>query len=555
MLELREYQQAAIDEVLTRFKGSQPGFDDKLLLVAPTGAGKTVMAAALCQLAVKYGRHLLFLVDRVDLIDQTISSLREKAKLPETSFGVVQASRPERRSACIQVATCQTAKSRSWIEKDWIPHLVILDEAHTTAFARGVQKLLDGLSSAKVLGMTATPVCLNKKRWLGQRFNGLVETKTPKQLQEMGFLVPAKYFTTGDPPDLSEITIGADGEWSGDALQIACNTFEMIFDAILWWEKLAKGQRTIGFCVSVEHAEAVAEFARDRGHKVEIVTGETPRKRRKVFYHRLKKGTIDILLSVGVLTTGFDEPSAVCALCLRPTQSLALWFQMVGRVLRISPATGKTHAIVIDQGGNVERHGLPEMVTGYSLGKDTNPISLSGELAACPRCGNYSENPRTCDNCGFDFSLSDSLPQSSKVGDRSVSGIARFGFTEIEIPTEIDVNRQKFRKLAKQAYSKGFNPLWARYKFLEKIDGGKELISDSWWLGAMTGWNDGDRTDEEIRQLFFECYRNLSKVRDKQARKGRPDKALVDRHIFLEFGTNSRSTKLYDLALRATRAS
>ena len=154
------------------------------------------------------------------------------------------------------------------------------------------------------------------------------------------------------------------------------------------YQSRCPGRRAIAFTVNLEHSAHVAQAFNQAGIPAETVDGSTPPEERQAIYRRLRNCETLVVVSVGVLSEGFDEPSAEVGLMLRPTKSRGLWLQQVGRVLRPSPATGKTEALILDQAGNTWRHGLP-----------TDKISLS--LTEAPLDNGPGEAPvKRCPDCG-----------------------------------------------------------------------------------------------------------------------------------------------------------
>jgi superfamily II DNA or RNA helicase len=146
------------------------------------------------------------------------------------------------------------------------------------------------------------------------------------------------------------------------------------------WRRLVPGKRTIAFCVDIEHARHVAEEFRRAGIPADTVEGNTPIKERQRMYADCEKNGFLLLTSCNVISIGFDEPSVEVGLLLRPTQSSALHIQQIGRVMRISPQTGKACGIILDQAGNLERLGFPEDIDEYRC-----PCAKTAVAVANPR--------------------------------------------------------------------------------------------------------------------------------------------------------------------------
>ena len=331
--QLRPYQIELINDL---YRKLNQGYK-KVAIIAGTGAGKTVISGQICAHAEAAGKRLMFLVHLDVLVGQTYDRMK--------SFGLhcgfIKAGWEEDRDAPIQIASVQTMAKRKWW-RTWPADVVFYDEGHTTLFSRvGKSVLYKTHPHAVHLVMTATPERLGKDQ-LGEHLDTLVASPVPNELQMMGYLSPMRYYSM--PLDgianLKDVkTVRGDYEEAG--LKHACDRPELITKIVSEWSRLCLNKRTIAFCVDIEHARHVAEAFRGAGIPADTVEGSTPIKERKRMYADLRGETILVLTSCNVISIGFDEPSVEVGLLLRPTQSSALHFQQIGRVMRISPQTGK----------------------------------------------------------------------------------------------------------------------------------------------------------------------------------------------------------------------
>ena len=172
----------------------------------------------------------------------------------------------------------------------------------------------------------------------------------------------------------------------------------MIVDgAVTEYERLCAGAPAIAFCVDIKHSKLVAEAFQRAGYRAEHVDGTTPRRARRELIAALDNGDLDILSNCGLISEGLDVPGVVAAILLRPTRSLALYLQMVGRALR----PGKPMAHVLDHAGNTYRHGLPTARRYWSLHGRQQPDGAADGLVRCPHCGAMNERgTEVCENCG-----------------------------------------------------------------------------------------------------------------------------------------------------------
>lgn len=523
MTTLRPYQETAIANTINEWKSGVRS----VLTVAPTGAGKTVIAAELCRRGYKAGRRILFVVTRQELITQTRDKLIALG-VDGSAIGIIQGANTETRSAPIQVASLQTLARRKWWKAEFDYHLTIFDEAHESRYFKTAETVVN-TRPCKILGLTATPYRLKRNESLSQHFDSLVAVSTPRELQDAGYLVPARYYAAGIEPDTTNVTIRG-GDYDADELQQACNTPLLIADALACRDRLAADRPTIAFCAGVVHANDFVAAARLRGITAAVVTGETSAKKRRELYDDLRSGKLKILASVGVLTTGFDEPSVSCVMLLRRTKSLALHEQMIGRGLRLSPATNKTDCLVIDQARNCLDHGTPELIFKYTLdpAESTRDVADAG-LRLCPACQNYSQNPHECDACGFVFTkLELAVTGASEANEERNTGRELFGFNELRIARdETDAARDAYRKFRRAAFERHYDFGWAYHRFKEWCEkrGIRVKPKPSWAHDCLTD------PDMDLWDRFFLVSMNLERI----AKKKGHDLDYVHKSLTLEF--------------------
>jgi DNA repair protein RadD len=382
-LDLRDYQLRAIDALRSNIRAGKR----RQVLVMPTGGGKTVVAAAMIKSAAQKGMRSLFLAHRRELIDQTV----DKLAMFGVQAGVIMASDPRRDDYLpVQVASVQTLARRAQR-----PHadLIIVDECHH-ATSESYRKVIDAYPNATIIGLTATP-WRSDKIGLADIYETSVLAATPAELMRGGALVNYDAFAY-DSPDLHKVRVTM-GEFNQKDLALACNTSVLVGNVVREYLAHAPGRRAILFPVNIEHSKSlVAEF-RSAGVSAEHVDCNTPAEIRADVMNRFRYGDVMMLSSVGVLTEGFDAPAAEVCILARPTQSLSLHLQMIGRVLRPSPSTGKTSALIHDHAGNCMRHGFPDDERDYSL--TATPKSVIDRMT-CPACHGIFAGLRRCGKRG-----------------------------------------------------------------------------------------------------------------------------------------------------------
>ncbi len=384
-MQLRSYQDRAIDDLRSAYQSGAHA----PLLVLPTGGGKTCIIAAISANAAARGRHVLILVHRRELIHQTSSKLAWVG----LDHGIIAAGIPPSDHA-VQIASVQTL-ARRISRLDWRPTLIIIDEAHH-ATAGQWARILDHWPDTYRLGVTATPCRLDGCGLRGT-FDTMVLGPSVADLIFTGYLSPARIYAPPVVADLQGIR-SRGGDYANDQAAAAMDRPTVTGDAISHYQRLAAGQQAIAFCCNVNHAVSVCDAFKTAGISAELLLGNTPYREQVVAdfaAHRIR-----VLVTVDVVSEGFDVPAASCAILLRPTQSLGLYLQQVGRVLR--PAPGKEHAVILDHVGNVNRHGFPDDPRDWSL--DDRMRRSKGTPApsvrTCPECFAAFKPAPICPVCG-----------------------------------------------------------------------------------------------------------------------------------------------------------
>ena len=395
---LRPYQQHLLEQL-----AAAP--DKRILIVCPTGGGKTVVAAALMASS---RRRALMIAHRREIVNQTSAKL--------TAFGVhhgvIQAGDDDRLRpmAAVQVASIQTLHARairSATMRMPLADIVVIDEAHHSC-AMTYQRVLAAYPDATVLGLTATP-CRADGRGLGGIFDTIIEAPQVPDLIEQGYLVPTLCYAPVDP-DLRGVKTQA-GDYAVEQLERRMNTDQLVGDIVSHWYRLGQNRPTVVFAVGVAHSIHLRDEFLKSGVKAEHIDGDTPKDERNAILQRLAAGETTVVTNCMVLTEGWDCPEVGCTILARPTKSMGLFRQMVGRVLR--PAPGKVNAIVLDHSGAVYRHGLPEDHVEWSLSPDHKAVAPAHQarklrdkkgLLDCPACETLSIRlgGQPCPNCGWE---------------------------------------------------------------------------------------------------------------------------------------------------------
>ena len=387
IVQLRPYQQQAISDLRMAYRSGSAA----PLLVAPTGMGKTVVFAAITQAAAARGRQVLILVHRRELIHQASAKLAAIG----VDHGVIAAGITPA-NASVQVASVQTLIRR--LDRAAAPDLIIIDEAHH-AVAGSWRKVIDHWPNSLLLGVTATPV-RQDGRGLGAMFDRLVLGPSTAELIATGYLSPARIYAPPPIADLTGIHRRA-GDYAIDEAAERMDRRTVTGDAISHYQRIGAGQPAIAFCCNVKHAEHVCHAFKVAGIRAATLLGTTTD--RDALVARFAAGFIDVLVTVDVVSEGFDCPGAAVAILLRPTQSEGLYLQQIGRVLR--PAPGKAAAIVLDHVGNTLRLGHHLEERDWTLdGLRKRDREAAPSVKVCPAC--FATSPSTaqvCADCGHVF--------------------------------------------------------------------------------------------------------------------------------------------------------
>lgn len=400
-IQLRDFQGIGVGQIRDCYRdGSRAP-----LFVLPTGGGKTFTFCYIASSANARGNRVLILVHRVELLRQSSDSLSSLG----VRHGLIAPNAPMRLQELTQVASVQTLVRRldELARAGWAPDLIVIDEAHH-AVAGTWKRVLDHWPDAKHLGVTATP-CRRDGKGLGVHvggaFDAMVQGPQIGELIDRGYLAPPVVYAPPVIADLAGIKSQM-GDFAAGDLAERMDKPTVTGDAVEHYGRICPGVPAIAFCVSVAHAEHVAEqFAAAGWRAKSLDGGMTPEDRKRIIAD-LAEGRLDVLTSCDIVSEGTDIPVVGCAILLRPTQSLGLYLQQVGRVLRLY--AGKSEAIILDHVGNWQRHGLPDDPREWSLDgakrkrgkRDAEegpppPLTCEGCFRQIRR-----PTPRECPHCG-----------------------------------------------------------------------------------------------------------------------------------------------------------
>jgi superfamily II DNA or RNA helicase len=243
-------------------------------------------------------------------------------------------------------------------------------------------------------------------------FDDMILGPTVRQLIDLGSLSEYRMYAPKQAVDLTGIARRG-GDYARGEVAAAMDKPAIHGDAVAHYRRHCDGAPAVAFCVSVEHAEHVAESFRASGYRSASIDGSMPREIRRGILQEFSRGGLNVLTSCDLISEGFDVPGIVAAILLRPTQSLALYLQQVGRALRVAP--GKSHAVILDHVKNSESrdkggqgHGMPCQDREWSLiGRDAGSRKTKAGEAAVRQCEScFAVSPAAasaCRECGKAF--------------------------------------------------------------------------------------------------------------------------------------------------------
>jgi DNA repair protein RadD len=460
--ELRPYQL----DVIERCRKNIPAGLRKQIVVAPTGAGKTIVAAQIIKGAVAKGKRALVLAHTREIIAQTSDKLAAEA----IDHGIIQAGFATR-DASVQIATVQTLSSRAMRSRRMeLPpaDLLIVDECHH-ATAQTWRGIIDSYQQAALIGLTATS-CRGDGRGLGGIFDAIVECPQVAELIAQGFLVGTRVYAPAEP-DLTGVRTRA-GDYVEDELADHMDQDVLVGDIVTHWHKLGERRKTVCFAVNVQHSIHIRDEFLRAGVRCEHVDGSTPKPERDAALARLASGETELVTNCMVLTEGWDLPAVACCILARPTKKMGLYRQMVGRVLR--PAPGKSNAIVLDHAGATYRHGFVEDKVEWTLDPEkraTSPTHATRQADGyrsrfldC-KCGSIRVSGERCTHCGH-------LPQRRGDAVEYVDGDLAFVDRKSRRAEKFSDPAERLRwqaMLTHIAQGRGYKAGWVSHKYKQKF--------------------------------------------------------------------------------------
>jgi DNA repair protein RadD len=458
-LELRAYQ----TDLVERLRASYRNGHRAPLLQLATGGGKTIVFCEVARGAHARGNRVLVVAHRRELIAQAGAKLTWAG----VSHGIIAAGFPPAPDAMVQVGSVQTLARRLHLLPPF--NLLILDECHHARAAQWA-RLIDSQPGAKLLGVTATPARLDGKglgAHCGGCFDDLISGPSIAELVDGEYLSPARYFVPDLRVDLSGLRVQA-GDWVAADLAARVDQKAITGDAVAKYRELADHRPAIAFCALVSHAEHVAEQFREAGYRAASVDGKMAKPDRDRLIAGLGTGEIEVLPSCDLISEGLDVPALGGVILLRPTKSLVLHMQQIGRGMR--PAPGKDALIVLDHVGNIRRHGRPDFERIWTLDGVEKPHG-EAPLRICPEC--QAANPigaEECEVCGFEFPRGEGRRRAPGQQPGDLAEMTAERLTALQAMSYRQIVRTRLSETELRAYAqaRGYKPGWVFHRLRDQ---------------------------------------------------------------------------------------
>jgi superfamily II DNA or RNA helicase len=364
MVALREYQVEGIRKIFEAWSPTKLNIKD-VLFQMPTGTGKTTVFSEIVRRARIKNKTILLVAHRKELVDQ----IRDRLLSFGITVGIIAAGTKPTLDCEVQVATIQSLSQRSYPPAD----IVIIDECHH-AKAATYKKLWHIYPEARFLGVTATPTRLNGQGF-DTEFQKLICLGSLSYFIEKGYLCKMKHLVCGIP-NLSKVKLKL-RDYDIQMLKNVMLDNSIMANIVESYKKFANGKKAIVFAVDVEHSKNIVQRYTEANIPAAHLDAKTKKSERREILRKFKEGEILVLSNVDIVSEGFDVPNCEAVQLARPTKSLSLYLQQVGRCMR--PSEGKEHGIVLDNAGLWLEHGLSYIDRDWKLEgnrKKKNNVSL-----------------------------------------------------------------------------------------------------------------------------------------------------------------------------------
>ena len=392
MIKLYPYQ----EQLVTNLRQSFINGNKRVVLTAPTGAGKTVMFSYMIAQHIKKGGKVLVLTDRKKLLHQATSSFHHFGIDPQH----ITADTKEITNTNCTVAMVETLYRRREAYKAFIESctMIVIDEAHKTCF----EKLFEYFNpNTFIIGATATPFRTGQQSSMDVYYQDIIQDIDTIDLLKIGKLSKCRTFGIDVPLDNVKKTAG---DFNGKSLGQMYDE-NRIYDGVAEnYIKHSNNTKAICFASSIQSAERLYHELMQKGLQCYLIHSNKPDKVNDgilEYFGECKANETNILINVGILTAGYDCPDIQTVILYRATTSLPLFLQMVGRGSRIT--TNKESFILLDFGNNIKRHNFWESPRIWDLKKKKKAKGVA-PIKECPMCESFlPASAKECGYCGHEF--------------------------------------------------------------------------------------------------------------------------------------------------------
>lgn len=402
-MELRQYQKDILNKLHRSLKNH-----NKVLVQAPTGAGKTVMMSAYAKLLTKQQKYTLIIVDKLEILNQFGDTMMNNG----VSFSIIHGQNYVI-DDYIVLSTVQTLYQRDLEESfDYI----FFDEIHNYYNGKMYNRLVAQYPKAKIIGFTATPI--TNRGHLLPNFDDYINDLQIKRLIDEGYLCSTETYINNDFDLDTKLLRLSQGEYNVDDVTrytVTKHNLEVVYNEYC---KYAKNKKTIFFCSSTEQARMYCNYFISKGIRSKVITSQSHYHERIRAVREFKESTNGLIFNVNILTTGFDEPSVEVVGLLNPTKILRKYIQCCGRGLRKAP--NKDKCIILDFVQNYQMHGSIEDIRYYKFKEE------KVKYRQCPECGMIMEAYiKECPQCGYQFTVEIEAGKSTTTGSMDMKSLQK----------------------------------------------------------------------------------------------------------------------------------
>lgn len=439
----------------------------RLILCAPTGAGKTVMFTYMIASAVNKGKKCLIITDRIELLTQAGGTMAEFGLKP---IEINSKNKLKYLNGILYVGMAQTIVRRlskqAYVDFFNSLDLIIIDEAHKQSFNSIMPYIPD---STIVIGATATPHRDGNQQSMDEFYSDIVEVVKISELINLGYLATPKSY--GVKVDLSGIRT-KNGDYDEKQMGDKFNEIELFHGVYENYQRLTPNKKAIIFAPNVESSKVLVNDFKEKGLPIEHIDANTTDADRKRILKWYKSTHNAMISNVGILNAGFDCPDIDVVILYRATKSLPLFLQMCGRGSRTTKT--KKQFTILDFGNNIKRHGFWEDDREWSLKKKPKKDGVA-PIKECDCGAMLHVSVMTCPECGFEFE-----PTEKEIKEKVIAELQLLTHQQIKDK----VKTANFQELHDIADAKGYKKTWIYHQ----LNTEELLIQYAKWKGYHNKW-------------------------------------------------------------------